>query len=201
MRFAAKYQWALQAARKHVQSTHSSSPMHKFVRLLASFALATFISSAVAAPRGAERTTVGELTFVVTEVGQYETVGDVVDVPQPNTAAGKMSEHEKIRLVRAGNQIPAKKGNAFGFRYRVEGKRDGPMTGAEMHVVHPPMQGVDGRIHTTTTASIDLYFESGVAEEDIIYMLSEDFEVLPGTWILQIRFDGKVAATRTFELR
>jgi len=168
---------------------------------LASILMVGFHAASQSAPEDPVRSVTGDLKFVITEQGQYKSLGEVLDLAAPNTASGKIGEHRGIRLIRSGASIPAKKGVIFGFRYRVEGQRDGPMMGAQMHVMHPPMRGVDGKLHSSQTASIDLFFENGVAEDDIVYVLSEDFEVLPGVWTLQILFDGKPAASRSFELR
>ena len=83
----------------------------------------------------------------------------------------------------------------------LKGPYEGAVSGFEMHVDHPAMRGVDGRTHTTQTAPIEIDFEKGVAHHDIVYILSEDFEVLPGEWALEIRFQGKPVLSRRFTLR
>jgi hypothetical protein len=141
------------------------------------------------------------ISVEVLEEGAFETKGDVASVEMPQTAAGKIGEYSEIRLVKAGTEFKATKGLTFGFRYKLHGPFKGPMIGYEMHVIHPPMLGQDGKMHTTTTAPLELYFVDGVARDDIVYILSEDFEVLPGKWTLQILLDGKTLVSKDYLLR
>jgi hypothetical protein len=133
--------------------------------------------------------------------GVYETLGDTQNIAAPQTAAGKVGEHGGLNLLIATNSLIAKKGTTFGFRFTIKGSYDGPISGFEMHAVHPPMRGVDGKTHTTQTAPIEIDFEKGIAYHDVVYILSEDFEVLPGEWALEIRFQGKSLVSRRFLLR
>jgi hypothetical protein len=140
------------------------------------------------------------LSVEILQEGRFETKGDVsIDAPQ--TPAGKTGEYSEIRLLKAGTDFKASKGLTFGFRYQLKGAFKGPMMGYEMHVIHPPMQGQDGKMHTTTTAALELYFVDGVARDDLVYILSEDFEVLPGKWTLQILLDGNVLISRDYRLQ
>lgn len=136
----------------------------------------------------------------VLEEGAFETRGDVASIDAPQTPAGKTGEYSEIRLLRSGSEFKAVKGLTFGFRYKLTGPFKGPMMGYEMHVIHPPMVGQDGKTLTTTTAPLELYFANGVARDDIVYLLSEDFEVLPGRWTLQILLDGKPLISRDYLL-
>ena len=141
------------------------------------------------------------VTANLIDEGIYETIGALVDVAAPNTAAGKIGEHEGLKLVRSTRTVSIEKGIKFGYRFRLRSDRDGPMHGFEMHVEHPPMRGVDGKIHTSQTARIDLEFVNGALDHDIIYVLSEEFEMLPGTWKLEIHLDGRPVISRAFTLR
>jgi hypothetical protein len=141
------------------------------------------------------------LVVEILEEGSFEIRGEVVDIDAPQTPAGKTGEHSEIRLLKSGSEFTAAKGLTIGFRYKLNGPYKGPMMGYELHVIHPPMLGQDGKTHTTTTAALELYFVDGVARDDLVYMLSEDFEVLPGKWTLQILLDGKPLISKDYLLR
>jgi Domain of unknown function (DUF3859) len=178
--------------------------MHRTRALLSAAAVTLLVACTAsqmrAAPRDIESVHAG-ITPRVLESGVFELTGDTVDSDAGRTAAGKVSEHKGVKLVRDTLTLDARKGVAFGFRYRLTSNREGPLPGLEMQVSHPPMRGVDGKTHTLSTAPTSVEFESGVAENDIVYILSEDFEVLPGAWTLRLLLDGNVLISRTFLLK
>ena len=69
-----------------------------------------------------------------------------------------------------------------------------------MFIVHPPMKGPDGKVHTHSTIPMKVCFKDGKAEDFVIYSLEENIEVLPGQWILQVRKDHEVLLSRSFTL-
>jgi hypothetical protein len=133
--------------------------------------------------------------------GVYETLGDTKNVEAPQTAAGKVGEHGGLELLEATRTLVAEKGVTFGYRFALKGPYNGTVGGFEMHAEHPSMLGVDGKSHTSQTVPIEIDFEGGLAYHDVVYVLSEDFEVLPGNWTLEIRFQGKPLISRHFILR
>ncbi len=154
--------------------------------------------------QAAEGSAGGLVSVEVWQEGVFETVGELQREAEPRTAAGTVSTYERIRLLRSTLSLEARKGATFGCRERVKAgvaRPDGPMHGVEMRVLHPPMRTPDGRVQTVSTAAIDWFFEGGVARDDVMYTLSEDFEVLPGRWTLQLLLDGQVLASREFTLR
>jgi hypothetical protein len=70
-----------------------------------------------------------------------------------------------------------------------------------MRIIHPPMRGPDGQERAESIIPMDVCFEDGKAEDFLIYGLEEEFEVLPGQWILQVRHNGEVLLSRSFTLR
>jgi hypothetical protein len=70
-----------------------------------------------------------------------------------------------------------------------------------MRALHPPMKGEDGKRRTVSTAPVSLDAEQGVAENDLVYTLSDAAEVLPGRWRLQLLDRGTVVLARACELK
>jgi hypothetical protein len=153
----------------------------------------------VAAPTAAAQS-LNSLRAEILEYGLFSIHGETVDTDRPSTAAGRTTEHEESRHIRRADRFAARKGITFGFRYRLRWEREGDLHGLEMHVIHPAMRGKDGRTHLTTTAPTDAFFENGVSDGEILYSLSEDFEVLPGEWTLEIHLDGKPILSKRFTL-
>ncbi|MGQ0510814.1 MAG: DUF3859 domain-containing protein [Betaproteobacteria bacterium] len=137
----------------------------------------------------------------VIEEGLAVVAGPVEDKSAPHTAAGRTSTHEEVRFVQKTRLIPAKLGTVFGFRYRLSGIPTGEPLKFEMRSIHPPMKGSDGRARTISTAQFLVATPDGIYVDDLIYLLSEPFEVLPGRWILQILYDGRQLVSREFILQ
>jgi hypothetical protein len=135
---------------------------------------------------------------VLLESGIFRIDGPVTDEPAANTAAGRISEHEGARLLEATDRVKAKLGMSFGIRYRLDGVKDGEVTDLQMRTLHPPMQGPSGKPQTRSTASTVVDGAGGVAEGDVIYTLSEPFEVLPGRWTFQLLYKGSVILSKDF---
>lgn len=126
--------------------------------------------------------------------------GAVVNKAAPDTAAGRTGTYDKARFVHNTNVIPAKQGTAFGFRYRLSGLQRGTES-FEMRAIHPAMKGPDGRERTVSAASFVVESVDGLYEDDLIYKLSEPFEVLQGKWVLQILYQGRQLISREFLLQ
>jgi hypothetical protein len=172
----------------------------QFVVVIFALLASTGCSTSPVAPASAPAAQSQEIVAEIVDLGVYETLGETIDTPAPNTAAGKVGEHGGLNLLRAATSLKAERGISFGYRYRLRANYEGEVSGFEMHVIHPSMRGVDGKLHTSTTAPTELFFDGGVADGDIIYILSEQFEVLPGAWTLQIRYKGTVVISKTFQL-
>lgn len=133
--------------------------------------------------------------------GTFEQPKDVNNVPAPNTAAGKIGEYSgSPKLLATTRKFKAQQGVVFGFRYRITGLPKNTNLTFEMRAMHPPMSGPDGKPSELSAAPIDIYTGNGTYEDDLVYVLSEPSEVLPGRWILQLYFDGKHMASREFLL-
>lgn len=164
-------------------------------------ALLGFLAACLASP-GMARAQDAPLPFKVEliDTGIYE-VGGVEVRAAPGTASGKVATLEEIRLIQITSEVPAKLGSTFGFRYRLLGVPEGPLGSLSMRALHPPMRGPDGRVTSTSSADTEVDGVRGVGEGAVAYTLSEPFEVLRGTWELQLLYKGKPVLARTFVLK
>ena len=137
----------------------------------------------------------------VVRVGQFEVLGDPEISAAPDTAAGKVSAHSSVQLISESTTLKAERGATFGFTYVIKGVPDGEFPGFEMQALHPPMTGPSGKATTESRVETQVFGEQGVAVNDIIYVLAEPFEVLPGNWTLQLLYKGKVVVSRQFVLQ
>jgi Domain of unknown function (DUF3859) len=136
----------------------------------------------------------------ITAYGLFEALGDHNDREVASTAAGKVAAHDSSRHVETTTTLKARRGVTFGFKYQVRGLDDGQHEGFAMRAVHPAMIGPSGRASTVSEAPVVLFSDGGVAEDDLFYILSKDFEVLPGEWRLEVLYRGQVVVSKTFTL-
>lgn len=134
----------------------------------------------------------------VLDEGQYVAMGDVITRPSGSAAAGRVGLHDGMRHISSSREVAAKLGTVFGFTYRVKGLPEGKVHGFEMRALHPPMQSPSGKTSTVSSAPVVLDSELGEAYNDMKYRLSEQRELLPGTWRLQLLYRGNVVVTRDF---
>ncbi len=134
--------------------------------------------------------------------GVFEQPKEVNQVPAPATAAGVIGEYgSPLKHVASNLEFKAAVGLTFGFRYRLMGLPAGAKLQFEMRAIHPPMRGADGGVTELSSAPIDVYAKDGRYEDDLVYSLTEPFEVVPGRWYLQLYFKGRPIASRAFLLK
>ena len=170
---------------------------HPLPALLFSIAaLAGFCTGAQSATQPPAKTKAAqEVQAQLVDEGIYETGGNAENALTPQ------SQPAGLRLVTSTSTLVAKKGVSFGFRFALKAPLNGRIPGFEMLTSHPPMRVADGIVSTSQTTPIEIEFTDGAARDGNIYMLSEDFEVLPGIWTLEIRYKGKSLMSRKFTLK
>jgi len=179
------------------EGSASSSPRGAAAGTMASEETKSAVEpSVVAAPA------VAPTTIEFLEEGSFRMSGDSQDYDAPEAATGKRNEVDEAELLQAGSVFPANKGLNFGYRYVLHAPGDERcgVDGFDMFIVHPPIKGPDGRSRTTSTIPMKVCFNDGKAEDFLIYSLEQDYEVLPGSWILQVRKDGEVLISRSYTL-
>ncbi|MBJ7390810.1 MAG: DUF3859 domain-containing protein, partial [Chthoniobacterales bacterium] len=136
------------------------------------------------------------------EEGSFRLVGAAEAHEEPLAASGKATPYSDAKLIEAGSVFPARQGLFFGYRYklRAEGGDRCYVEGFDTRIIHPPMRGPNGKEQTESIVPLHVCFEDGKAEDFLTYGLEEDFEMLPGQWMLQVRKDGEVLVSRTFTI-
>jgi len=144
----------------------------------------------------------GSLAVELVEEGSFRMVGNSHVRDAPDAATGKTNKVDEAELVQSGSVFAANKGLNFGFRYVLHspGEDRCGVEGFEMFIVHPPIKGPDGQERTISKIPFKLCFNDGKADDFLIYSLEEDYEVLPGSWTMQVRKDGEVLLSRSFTL-
>ena len=154
------------------------------------------------APRDVPVPSAAPLAVELVEEGSFRMIGNSRAHDAPDAATGKTNKVDEAELLQSGSVFAANKGLNFGFRYVLHspGENRCGVDGFEMFIVHPPIKGPDGQERTTSTIPMKVCFNDGKAEDFLIYSLEEDYEVLPGSWTMQVRKEGEVLLSRSFTL-
>ena len=137
-------------------------------------------------------------TGSIIEYGIYEILERGIVYEHKESTAGYAEEGGNFKLIEKTTRIPLKKGVAFGFMWEARGLPDMPIKIA-MRVKHPPTTKYDGTKSTGFEEMVPILPEKGrVEKREDIYILSEDWEMLPGEWTLSMVYDGKILCEMVF---
>ena len=133
----------------------------------------------------------------ITEFGIYTSRTDKT-LDAPGAATGVTKLVSDIELVKSTATVPARVGVNFGFRYRIVGEGKTVTVKKITHIPEPGIRNPStGNTMVTSVVNIertigDVHFTS--------YSLDQDFEVVPGTWTMELWIDDRKLATQSFEL-
>jgi hypothetical protein len=116
----------------------------------------------------------------------------------PGTATGTVSTISDIQHAATTRTIPAQQGVRFGFRFVVAGAPAGAIVPLHMVTIFPPpgltnpaTQQLKAQSEYDTTAAIGTTSYKG-------YNFTNDWEVAPGVWTMQIWYQGRKLAEQSF---
>lgn len=169
------------------------------------FCWITFLLTVSSVVSGSVRTDpINQFRVEITDYGIYELqVRKIVKYDPTNTAGyrSRVKSVKDIVLIEQTENIPLVKGTVFGFRMRFHGVPEGENFVADLRYTHPPIIGKDGKVSTGfTNKNGRLKPVEGKYEGGTLYQFSEDYELVPGKWVFDVVYKGKVVATKTFNV-
>jgi Domain of unknown function (DUF3859) len=95
-------------------------------------------------------------------------------------------------------EIPARIGTTFGFRYRIIGKPDeAPI--ALRRIVAFPAPGLQPSVSAKPLPRDEFVVQARIGEtNDMFYTLEDAFELVPGTWAIEIWYGNRKLASQSF---
>lgn len=160
----------------------------RYLRLLGALGLLTVAGYASGAQRPEGELTAFGLCELSQVVEQYE---------QPQSAAGYATKGP-IAITEQTEVVPLRKGIAFGISWRATGLPE--QADVKVAVEHPPITTPDGRRLETLEESMSHQSVDGTVETTDCYRLSEDHELVTGTWTIRIAYDGISLVKKTFRI-
>lgn len=140
-----------------------------------------------------------ELSTYIYEYGIYSlTGGEKID--EKDASTGYRSVPSKVEFVERTHIVPAKVGTSFGAKFAILGDNVGAPVTIRV-VTRYPQQGVTnpdtGKVFLTDEYSLEANVGAGFLHA---YRLSHDWEVVEGTWTLELHHEGQLIGTKKFKV-
>jgi len=109
-------------------------------------------------------------------------------------ATGTNIQHQETKTA-----IPAQIGTSFGFRSKIIGEPEGATVALRKVIVFPApgLQPTPGKRVTRDESTIEATIGETRAD---LYTLEDNFELVPGTWVVELWFGGRKLASESFTL-
>lgn len=135
---------------------------------------------------------------VILDYGYYKFTGESQRLANPVTSTG-YSTQGNARLVEKTHRIPVKRGQLFGFRFRIDNMNENVgVIPLELVVKHPEMNKPDGTTSTGYRYQVNLKVRQGMVEDKTGYRMNEPYELVEGEWSFEYRFMNKTLLKQTF---
>lgn len=117
----------------------------------------------------------------------------------PDTAAGFIYTASQPKLVRATDEVVAKRGTSFGIMYTINGEPTNATVPLVVRVHHPRMYNPETK-ETTRVGEYRTKAAIGGPNYDA-YTFAHDWEMVPGKWTFEVSHAGRVLLTKSFNVR
>jgi hypothetical protein len=138
----------------------------------------------------------------VIEYGIYAYGGKKHTVKSPGTATGTISygDPDDVHLVEKTKIGPLTKGLIFGYKWRIQGLKDDKPVEITYRVKHPPIVNLKGVRSEKSEGLLQITPNGGAYEMIASYKLTEDYELVPGTWTITILLGEEAIAEMSFQV-
>jgi hypothetical protein len=116
----------------------------------------------------------------------------------PNTISGKVNNVMASQLVRSTTTIKAAVGTTFGIFVKLLGEPDGAVVTSHFRCIHPKLTD-PASARSSETDDWESPRPIGMPRY-VSYTFDRDWELVAGKWTIQVLFDGKVLAEKTFDV-
>lgn len=165
----------------------------RFVCLWSSFMLLALLSLVACTPSISGR---------IDDYGVSTDLTAPVQIGNPELPGGVETFVERSVINQTTDEIEARLGTSFGYHFTISGLKPGAEYVFEKAVSYPAMTLPDG----TVSRGYSRELPSTIARSDGTvgswqgYGLDCDYELLPGPWTIEIKYQGRTLTSKTFEL-
>lgn len=153
----------------------------------------------LAVPQTHESTTT--VSGIMISHGIYRAHGEGETSNAPDTAAGRTTLHDDFVHLETTTTVPLQRDVIFGFKYELRGLRPNSQDTISVRTIHPPIRGKDGKSSTVSNAVLDIEAYGGAWQDHLLYKLSTKDELVPGRWVLQVLYRGRVVLSKEFTVQ
>ena len=133
----------------------------------------------------------------VTDYGLYTLDREISGRDSQGISLGTASNIQHSATQRT---VPAQIGTTFGFRYRVLGKPDGATVDLKKVIIFPS-PGLLTPTSSTRVSKAEFNVEAKIGETNSeLYTLEDNFELVPGTWTLEMWQGSRKLLSQAFKL-
>jgi len=178
--------------RQKTQNAPKRMKMKKDITTFVSFSLLLLCSACVSS----KTKTPGE-TFEMIDYGII--TGEIVTKRElPSNPAFTYSESSNTKVEKQTTIIPARLGTRFGFFYMIHGEPKGRLVPIDL-VYHVPglRNPKDGKVHTLIKHSER---RKAGTETYAAFIFMKERDLVPGTYLIQIVYQGSVVLEKTFTI-
>jgi hypothetical protein len=118
--------------------------------------------------------------------------------PQPQSTAGYATLGD-LQITSEATVVPLRKNIGFGFRWRATGMP--AEADVDFIIRHPTITRPDGTTLEGFVEPFNVEAEGGVVTRTDCYILSEDHELVAGTWSISVAYKGQTLVSREYEVR
>lgn len=143
-----------------------------------------------------------EVTSEVLEFGYYQATGKIVRERNLSTPTGYERTTDRVRLMESTNVIPMRKGQLFGFKFKIKGfPKDQVAVQLRLVVTHPQITRPNGSVVGAYQYPVTLDVVGGVVENRSGYSLDHDYELVEGDWRFQYWLKDKMLLEQSFTVK
>lgn len=135
---------------------------------------------------------------LITNYGLYSVANGGIAYRHPGSTAGRAAGGVEAVHIEKTTSVPLRKGIMFGFEWEAEGFPPNMPVIITYRVKHPPALKPDGQVSTGFDEPFYVLPQGITLKTADYYMLSEDWELLPGEWTISVLYEDTVIVEKTF---
>lgn len=136
---------------------------------------------------------------VITHYGTIQDKGVDRTVKAPGTISGRVTLMKDARLVEQTDRIPATMGTQFGVFYNVIGEPEGAKVPLTIKFTTPGLRG-PGAKEPRYVEQWEATSEIGEKVSWTYYAFEHEWELVPGTWTIELYYKDRKLAEQSFEV-
>lgn len=136
---------------------------------------------------------------LITQYGIIQDKGVEKTVKAPGTLSGRVMLMKDASLLEQTDRIPATMGTQFGVFYEVQGEPKGAKVPLTVRFTTPGLRG-PGAKELQYVQQWEANPEIGGEESWTYYAFEHEWELVPGTWTIELFYEGRKLAEQGFEV-